>query len=156
MRNTKAALQWIVSLVEEHHIEYQIVGGLAAKAYGASRELWDIDLYFPGRDFEKACQLARDHLVWGPEHYVDDNWDIEFAKFLYSGQKIEMGNSDTARRFDSERGLWVDENIDYQDDRKVEFLGVSFRAIRLEKLIEYKRKLDRDVDRIDIQEITGR
>lgn len=30
-----AALDWIVSLLNRYHITYQIVGGLAAKAYGA-------------------------------------------------------------------------------------------------------------------------
>ena len=42
------AFRWIVGLLEELAIPFLLVGGLAARAYGASRELADIDFYAPG------------------------------------------------------------------------------------------------------------
>ena len=153
MRNTKSALKWIISLMEDNHIQYQVVGGLAAKTYGASRELVDIDLYVSGKDFQKACELAKDHLTWDPKHYKDNEWDIEFAKFEFDGQKVEIGNSTGAKRFDNETNEWIDENIDYDTYEVKEFLGVKFKVISKQKLIEYKRKLNREVDKIDLKQM---
>ena len=154
MINTKGALQWIISVMEANDISYQIVGGLAAKTYGATRDLVDIDLYVSGQDFNKACELSKAHLVWGPEVLKNEEWDCEFAKFEYQGQKIEIGNSDNTRRFDHEGHKWVKENIDYESFELKEYLGITIKVIPKEKLIEYKRKLNREVDILDIQQMS--
>jgi predicted nucleotidyltransferase len=83
MRYTKVALKWIIDLMENNNIQYQVVGGLAAKAYGASRELVDIDLYVSGKDFLKVCDLAKEYITWGPSHFKNESWDLEYAKFEF-------------------------------------------------------------------------
>ncbi len=109
MRNSKKALKWIISLFEKNKIQYQIAGGLAAKAYGATRELADIDFYVSGMDFHKACQLSKDFLTWGPEVWKSKEWDCEFVKIMYQGQKIEIGNSDKTKRYDNQERKWIKE-----------------------------------------------
>ena len=47
MKNIKAALIWITNILKKHQIPFQISGGLAAIAYGASRSLADIDIDIP-------------------------------------------------------------------------------------------------------------
>lgn len=153
MRDTKGALKWITDLMENNNIQYQIVGGLAAKAYGASRELFDFDLYVSGRDFSKICDLAKEFITWGPEHFKNESWDLEYVKFEYKNQKIEIGNSDKTKWFDSKNKKWVPEKIDYDDFETKEFKGVTIKVIPKEKLIEYKKRLNREVDIIDLEQM---
>ena len=153
MKDSGAALRWIITLMEDNNIHYQVVGGLAAKTYGATRELVDIDLYVSGHDFHRACELASEFITWGPSLYKDEDWDIEFAKFCYLEQKVEIGKSEPAKRYDREIGAWVNENIDYDDFVIGEYLGVTFKTIPKNKLIAYKRKLNREVDILDIQQM---
>ena len=52
MKNTQAAFHWIVNILKTHNIPFHVAGGLAAKSYGAQRELADIDLDIPEDRFE--------------------------------------------------------------------------------------------------------
>lgn len=143
----------MITILNQNSISYQIVGGLAAKTYGATRDLIDIDIYVSGHDFHEACRLCKSHLVWGPEVWKDSEWDCEFAKFEFEGQKLEIGNSDNTRRFDTEENDWVDEYINYHDFELQVYLDTPITVIPKEKLIEYKRKLNREVDLIDIKQM---
>jgi hypothetical protein len=153
MKDTKAALNWIITLLNENNISYQIVGGLAAKTHGATRELVDIDMYVAGADFQKVCVLVKSFTIWGPKVYKDDHWDCEYVKMNHSNQNIEIGNSDNTKRFDHENNVWVSEKIDYSKSEKKEFLGIKIKVMPKKQLIEYKRKLNREVDVIDIQQM---
>ena len=57
VRNTEEAFKWIVGLLRKHTIPYQIAGGFAARLYGSTRELADIDIGIP-EDFIKAQKAA--------------------------------------------------------------------------------------------------
>lgn len=51
------ALAWITQTLRRHEVSYQVVGGLAARAYGAHRPLLDIDIYVP---FDRAASLLEE------------------------------------------------------------------------------------------------
>ena len=50
------ALDWIIEYLENNAIPYLVCGGLAAQAYGSTRDLADIDIYVPD---EYLYQIAR-------------------------------------------------------------------------------------------------
>ncbi len=97
----RRALRWIVDVLERHQVPYQIVGGAATRAYGACRELVDIDIYLPFDEAAGLLEEIRPYVTWGPEHHSGDEWDLTFLKLDYGGQKVELGDSSSGpRHFD--------------------------------------------------------
>jgi hypothetical protein len=92
-RQVGEALAWIVGVLERHGVPYQVVGGLAARAYGAVRPIVDVDLYVPFDRAGAALEEIRPNVVWGPEHHAGEDWDLTFLKVDFRGQRVELGDS---------------------------------------------------------------
>ncbi len=78
------ALRWVVGLLRSRKIPFQVAGGLAARAYGSTRPLADIDLYVPGDRFEQVLTDARAFVTFGPERHRGPQWDLMFMKLRYA------------------------------------------------------------------------
>ncbi|PZS11151.1 MAG: hypothetical protein DLM55_02530 [Acidimicrobiales bacterium] len=150
------ALAWIVGALERHGTPYQVIGGLAARAWGGSREVVDIDLYVP---LDQARQLLIDiekHIVWGPQYYYSKSWDLTFAKVDFGTQRIELADSaSNPRFFNILEDRWEDQAINYCSSLRRGIFGVECNVMPKDELIQYKRALDRPVDRIDVAELTS-
>lgn len=155
MADAASALAWVVDLLQRRRIPFQAVGGLAARAYGATRPLVDLDFYIPMERFHELLPEINPHRVWGPEHYRDASWDIIFVKLSYAGQPVEFGDSTRAYFFDRVAGAWMRQEIGFDRSVWCEVLGVRVPVMPRSELIAYKRHLDRDVDRLDLNEIGG-
>lgn len=155
-KTVRRALVWIVDALNRHGVPYQVVGGLAARAYGARRGLVDIDIYVP---FDEAAGLLEElqpHVAWGPEHFVDDSWDITFMKIDYRGQRIELGDSSTEPKFFNWKDRrWEVQRVDYERSAIAEVFGVEVLVMPKDELLRYKSALGREVDVADIEQITG-
>lgn len=155
-RHTARALTWIVGALREHNILYQVVGGLAARAYGANRPLADIDLYVP---FDLAADLLgkiRPFVTWKPERYVDEAWDMTFLKLDLYGQWIELGDSSTDPRFFSAKnGCWERQHIYYANSTSARMFDIEIEVMPKDELIRYKSSLGREVDLTDIGQMMG-
>lgn len=88
MKNNQAidALRWVVNILDNNNIPYQIEGGLAAICYGATRELADIDIFIPNFSFEKISSLVKPYSQFGPDYYISDNWKLIYQILDYKGQ----------------------------------------------------------------------
>ena len=146
-----AALSWVVGILRDHEVPYQIVGGLAAKIYGAPRPLVDIDLYAPLGRAKDALAAMAPHIIWGPAYYKDQSWDITFLKADYQGQRVEIGDSEGARFFDVAGRRWVDQGIDYTASCRRIVAGLEVDVMPLPDLLAYKRLLGRPVDQLDCE-----
>jgi hypothetical protein len=74
--NTIEALRWVVDILKNNNVSFQLTGGFAAKLYGSTRELADIDIDIEENGFEKIFDEVKDYIIYGPKQYKDDNWDL--------------------------------------------------------------------------------
>jgi hypothetical protein len=153
------ALRWIVGLLETRAIPFQVVGGLAAHAYGATRPLVDLDFYVPTARLPEIAAVAEAdpavHLVRLPTPYRDAAWDLRYLALEVAGQRIELGGADEARYFDRRAGDWRDAAIGFARSVPRSVLGQLVPVMPREELVAYKRALDREVDRLDLAELEG-
>lgn len=152
-RQIKRALEWITGILTRLDIPYQVTGGLAANLYGASRDIHDIDIYVPGEAMGKLEEELQTYIEFGPTHYTDRHWDLVFMSLDYSGQKIEFADADRVHYFDSENRRWVRKSIKFEKSETKEFHGIEVPVMPRDQLIDYKRRLNREVDRQDLSEI---
>lgn len=149
----QAALRWIADILSTRNVPFQIVGGLAASAYGASREIADIDLYAPASELESVLDAVEPFVTRPLARHRDQHWDLNFMRLDYGGQTIEIAVGDDAKYRDG-RGAWHDAAVDYAASEFMDVLGVIVPVMPRHQLLSYKRRLDRTVDRADVHEIT--
>ena len=147
------ALKWLTDVLNCLDIPYQIVGGLAARCYGSTRPLHAIDQYVPGKDLLKLENELAEYIVYGPVHHQDEHWDLVFMKLSYKGQKIEIGDANNTNYFDSSSKRWIKEKINFLESNMLEIEGITLLIMPKQDLIKYKERLNRNVDRIDIEEM---
>jgi hypothetical protein len=150
----REALRWLAGLLEDHNIPFQVVGGLAARAYGATRPLVDIDVYISATHVATVLAAAQPFVTRRPGHHRDEHWDLDFMRLEYAGQPIEVGIADDAKYRDARQGRWHGAGVDFKASEYLEVLGVEVPVIPREQLLLYKRRLNRPVDRADIKELT--
>ena len=154
MKNTKAAFGWITDILYKHKIPFQIAGGFAAQLYGATRELADIDIDVPENRFLELIPEVKDYIVFGPSQFKDKNWDLFLMTLCYQGQNIDIGGAYEVRIFNQNKNKWQKLRADLIKTNTVEVYGIEVPVIKKDKLIKYKKMLARDVDKIDIKQIS--
>ncbi len=150
-RNTEAAFKWIVGLLQKHSIPFQIGGGFAARLYGSGRDLADIDIGVNDVSLEKLSPHVREYVTFGPGHYVDKKWDLQLMTLKYEGQEIDIVGRDSLMIFDKVANALVPGHRDLIAHEDIEVYGIGVPVIPKAALIAYKKKLMREVDRLDVE-----
>lgn len=148
-------LRWIVNVLTEKQVPYQLVGGVAAHLYGAKRHLVDIDFYIDGAGFAAIMPLIQQHHVFGPVHHRDAAWDLVYMQLLYGHWQIELAAAETARFYDRVGQVWTDADIDFDAGEMCDLRGVTIAVMPKKKLVDYKRRLGREVDLMDIEQMNS-
>ncbi|MBY7731521.1 MazG-related protein [Vibrio bathopelagicus] len=151
----KVALKWLKGLLDAESIEYQIVGGLAATIHGGSREIADIDLYIHNSDANKLLAHVSQFISKPLTRYTEYGWDLEYFQLVYQNQKIEIGLSQNTKIQSALDSSWYQLEIDYSASVEKHYEGIVLSVIPVHHLVEYKRILGREVDLIDIHELTS-
>ena len=153
MKNTEEALKWIVNILRKHKIPFEIRGGFAAKIYGSTRELADIDIQIKNTKIESIILDIKNYVIFGPKRYKDRNWDLLLLTLRYKGQVIDISGLGLVKIFNKINKKW--ENLSFNPLRtiKKEICNIQVPVISVEDLIKYKNKLRRRVDLQDVKEI---
>lgn len=155
MRNTKKAFRWIIVILKENNIRFQIDGGFAARIYGSNRLLADIDIDMQEKNIKEILPIVRKYIVFGPARYKDKNWDLFLATLRYSGQEIDLCGSREAKIFDRNKKKWIKLPIDLSRAKRKKVFGLYVPVVSKKALLDYKKKLRRKVDLADIKMLSG-
>jgi hypothetical protein len=135
MNNTKKALIWITNILKNHAISFQITGGLAARVYGSTRELIDIDIDIPENDFEKIKEEVKPFIIFGPSHFKSENWDLFLMTLNYHGQEIDLSGAENTKIYDNKNKAWVEILTDFSKVRYMDIEGLTLPVIEREALM---------------------
>lgn len=151
--DTKAAFIWITDILKKHNIPFQISGGLAANIYGSKRPLQDIDIDIPEDLFDLIYEDVSDYVVFGPERYKSEKWDLMLMTLNYQGQEIDICGAYHTFIFNAVAESWVKLETDFSNVTIKELFGLQVPVIPCAELLAYKKVLSRDVDLSDVNEL---
>lgn len=152
-RDLRSALRDFAELLADLEVPWQAVGGLAVRAHGGTRPLADIDVYVPDADLARVAEALGPDLVRAPERHRDPHWDLTFLAAERHGWRVEVAGADSARFRDAGSGRWRPADIDFAESVARAVEGVSLPVMPRDRLVDYKRALDREIDRVDVREL---
>ena len=150
---TKNALIWITDILNGHQIPFQISGGFAAKMHGSPRLLNDIDIDIPKDKFEKIMSDVKEYVIHGPLYYKDKKWDLYLMTLNYHGQEIDIGSADI-KIYDNKSGIWLPFTTNFEKSVWKDVVGMKVPVMPKEELIFYKRLLEGEHQKIDIEALS--
>lgn len=151
---TEKAFHWIYQLLHKYQIPFQVTGGLAAHAYGATRPIEDIDLDIPDDKFSILAKETKPYICFGPAFYQDDAWELMLMTLDYHGQMIDFSGVSQVKIFNHQTRLWESLHTDLSHAEMKVIFGINVPVIAKSELIYYKKALSRPVDLIDLEQIT--
>ena len=151
MRKTEEAFRWIVAILSEKRIPFQIMGGFAANAYGSTRRLADIDINVSDRALRRLLPSVKPYVVYGPRRYRDPHWDLPLMTLRHRGQLIDLCGIDSQKIFDHREKHWIPMSSVFPSSRRMRIFGVTVPVMTRSALIAYKTRLSRGVDRKDVE-----
>jgi hypothetical protein len=144
------AVVWLTDLFADRGVRYAAAGGLAARAWGASRPLVDLDFYVKGEDLDRIESELAPYVVQPLSEFRNEHWDLSFMRLEYAGAPLELSVGEGARYREAATGEWHDACPDFEDCPERELFGTTVKVMNRAQLMEYKRRVDRAVDRADI------
>ena len=144
-------LKWIVKILKRKKIKFNILGGLAAYAYGSKRMLVDIDLAMKNEDFQKLLSDVKEFVIEPPHFSKSENWECYYMELQKDGITIEIGGDKGCKFLDSKTKKWKKLGDGLSKPTIKKGFGLGLPILPKKELIAYKKKLMRDVDKIDLK-----
>jgi len=149
----RRALKWVIKILRDQKVPYQISGGLCARFYGATRRINDIDIDIRKIDFPCLQAIILPYVIFGPDQYIDKKWNVFIMILKYQDQLIEFTSGDFSEISNTDRTKWLVFRYDLQDVNIIPWEGTTINLMRPEKILRYKKHLDGKKQKEDIKAI---
>lgn len=130
-------------------IDWLCIGGLAAIAWGAKRQLVDIDIQVSRQDVEKVRAIFRREVTIDLRRYLTDKWDIKQMIIEIDGIDIDICQAEDFYVLRESKRYLIPNCLGKATTRKVGDLLVP--VLPKSELIKYKRLIARQVDKTDLE-----
>ena len=145
--NTHPDFEELFQLLEEHHVDYMIVGGYAVAFHGYPRFTKDIDIFFESSP-KNVARLRTALVAFGFEQQ-----DLPEEAFTTQGNTLTFGVAPS--RVDLVNDI---DGVRYADAKpnvvRGAYGGVEVTFIGRNELIQNKRATHRAQDKVDAEELT--
>ncbi len=148
-----AVLRRVRGLLDECAIPFQLTGDVAAAAYGAQRPIRSVELFIAAEHVPALLRRAEEHVVDYPWRRRDDAWDRVALSLLFDGVTIDVCIAEAARFREAATGAWRGAAIDPEASVTMRVRGVEAPVMPRKQLLDQKRRLGREVDRQDLQDL---
>lgn len=143
---TEANFEELLRLLENHKVEYVVVGGYAVAFYGYPRFTKDIDLFYKS-SIENIGRLRKALIAFGfPQEALPDSLFLEPGNIVQFG--VEPLRVDILNEID---GVSIDEVL--RNSVRGRYGSVEIRFIGLDELIKNKESTGREQDRLDARQL---
>ena len=132
---------------------YLITGGLAARAYGSTRPLADIDIYVPDDRLAEMEPDLSGHILKPLHNRRSAFWNVTYIVVEYLGQQIELISSRDIHFLDTKEIVWIKQKVNFSRFESIMILGRKAGIMDRRDLLDYKSSLSRLVDLEDIQSL---
>lgn len=152
--NVHATLRWMCELLPKENIPYQISGSVAAIAHGAKRSTDEIDLFVSAAQFSKVFRLIVSHVVAYAWRRVDDDWDRLTLSLEHDGTRVTISVAEGAQFREAATQEWLEAEVNLEASEMKMVFGIEVSIMPRDQLLDQMRRLDREIDRRDIRDIT--
>jgi hypothetical protein len=141
-RNASRTFYWLVAALQLRGIDFVVSGGLAARSYGATRPLNDIDIDIANADVERLRPVVGEYVSFGPDRYRDGKRDLLLMTLKHEGQMVDISGGDDARIYDEKHKAWILERTDFSDIEWRKVFGLVVPVMAPRPLMTYKALLN--------------
>lgn len=131
-------LDFLLPILGRSHYTYHITGGFAAHLFGATREVNDIDIALPQRDFLALSEELKNFVVEGPARLRAPPWDLWLTVLRIGEQTIDLSGDEEPRVQHKSTGEWVPLPENFESDVAVAWGGFNLRVQHPADLAAYK------------------
>jgi hypothetical protein len=116
----------------------------------------DLDFYVPAAGMPSLLPDLGGFLKRPLGEYRGEEWRLRYLKVEYDGWAIEVAEAEGAQFLNRVADEWEDQGIDFSASVVRPVAGVSLSVMPLAQLMDYKRKLDREVDKRDVADLVSK
>lgn len=148
------ALGELSEKLSNSNLQYLVIGGLAALAWGVERTLVDIDIQVSKKDFDKVKGLFSRNIEVDDRRYLTDRWDIRQMIIKLHDTDIDVCQAEDFYVLKDDCRCLVPNQVKRAVPKQI--YGINAPVMPLNQLIAYKQIIARPIDLQDIAALQAR